>query len=57
MNLALALTVLLTLTALVAAIAALRHVIGGDGYGRRTPPRSLADDVESRVQTFVRLAG
>jgi hypothetical protein len=57
MDLTLALTLLVTLTALVAATAALRHVIVGDGYGFRTPPPTGADDAESRRQTFARLGG
>jgi hypothetical protein len=57
MDLTLALTILVTLAALIAATAAVRQVIGGDGYGRRTPPPSSADDAESRGQAFVRLAG
>ena len=55
MDLTLALTILVTLTALIAATATLRHVIGGDGYGRRTPPPT-SNDTETRSQTFTRLA-
>jgi hypothetical protein len=57
MSLILAFILLIGLAALVATVAELRHVIGGDGYGHRPPPRSLADDSESRAQTLARMAG
>jgi hypothetical protein len=58
MNIVIALTVLLGLAAaLVAIVLELRHVIGGDGYGHRPAPRSLADDDEPRPKVLARLAG